>query len=149
MLVFVNHLWVISHYEFIRKKSFEKILLWCKKSSILSQCYKIISSFKKDYPIQFTLKFIKECLGKQYSYFLQRQAHHRLETAQVLVSHINEMWDIDQLSMDNLSKDSDGIRLLCALLTCFLESYGFRPLKDKTAISVLKAMKDIMKDTKL
>lgn len=74
-----------------------------KKPASYVSAMKLFPVLKKDYPGEFSLQFIKDWLGKQDSYALQKQARHRLKTAQVRVSHINEMWDVDLLSMNNLS----------------------------------------------
>lgn len=109
---------------------------------------KLFQALKKDYPHEFSLQFIQDWLGKQDSYSLQKQVRHRTKTAQVRVSYINEMWDIDLLSMGNLSEENDGVRFLLFAIDVFSRKLRVQPLKDKTAKSVLKAMKEILKDVK-
>jgi hypothetical protein len=113
---------------------------------------KLFRVLNKKYPNQFTVHFVKKWLNKQDAYALQKQVRHNFKTARVHVSSIDEQFDIDLMSVANLAKDNDGIQFLLCAIDIFSRFLWVRPLKNKTAKSVLAATKDIFrvrKPTKL
>lgn len=65
------------------------------------------------------------------------------------VSAIGEQLDIDLLSMTNLADDNDGVRFLLCAIDILSRKLWVRPLKNKTAKTVLSAMKNILDITPL
>lgn len=61
------------------------------------------------------------------------------------VSSINEQFDVDLMYVGNLSKENDGVKYLLFVIDIFSRYLWVKPLKDKTAKTVLAAIKDIFK----
>ena len=101
----------------------------------------------KKYPKQFTVYFIQKWLNTQDSYSLQKQVRHKFKTPQVRVSSIREQCDADFMSVGNLSKENNGIQYLLCVIDIFSRYAWVRPLKNKSAKTVLNATKNIFKDT--
>jgi hypothetical protein len=106
---------------------------------------KVFSVLRRKYPGLFTLEYISKWLSKQDAYAVQKPIRHRFKTANVRVTSINEQWDVDLLSMINLSNDNDGVRYLLCAIDIFSRKLMVQPLKNKTAKSVLEGMKKILK----
>ena len=107
---------------------------------------KFFKILNKDYPGVFTQNFIQKWLDKQDSYSIQKQVRHRFKTQQVRVSSIHEQFDVDLMSVGNLSKENNGIRYLLCVIDVFSRYAWVRPLKSKTAKYVLTALKDIFRE---
>lgn len=105
--------------------------------------YRIIN---RKYPKLFSLKFVENWLNNQDAYSIQKGVRHRFKTANVRVSTIGEQFDIDLLSMINISKENDGVQYLLFCIDIFSRQVWAKPLKNKTAKSVLNAMEAILKD---
>ncbi|XP_053392233.1 uncharacterized protein LOC128554925, partial [Mercenaria mercenaria] len=107
---------------------------------------KVFQVLNKKYPGKFSLNFIKQWINDQDAYALQKQRRYKFKTAQVRVSSIGEQLDVDLLSMFNLAEYNDGVRYLLCAIDILSRKLWVMPLKDKTAKSVLSAMKTILKD---
>ena len=73
---------------------------------------KLFTVLRKKCPGVFTENYISQWLSNQDAYAIQKPIRYRFKTANVRVTSINEQWDIDLLSMINLSDDNDGVRYL-------------------------------------
>lgn len=102
----------------------------------------------KKYPNLFSLQYIKKWLNNQDSYSLQRQVRHRFKTPKVLVSGIDDQFEADLASVANLAKENNGIHYLLFVIDVFSKYLWIKPLKNKTAKSVLDAMKNIFQERK-
>ena len=109
---------------------------------------KLLKVLQKKYPGVFTLNYISRWLSNQDAYALQKPVRHRFKTANVRVTSVNEQWDIDLLSMLNLSDENDGVRYLLFAIDILSRKVRVQPLKNKTAKSVLEGMKAMLKDVK-
>ncbi|XP_052761971.1 uncharacterized protein LOC128204608 [Mya arenaria] len=105
---------------------------------------KLFRVIAKKYPGEFTLSYIKQWLGSQDAYSLQKPRRHKFKTANVRVTSIGEQLDVDLLSMANLADENDGVRFLLCAIDILSRKLWVLPLKTKTAKEVLGAMKDIM-----
>lgn len=109
---------------------------------------KLLKVLRKKYPGVFTLGYISNWLSNQDAYALQKPVRHRFRTANVRVTSINEQWDIDLLSMINLEEENDGVKYLLFAIDIFSRKLYVQPLKNKTAKSILGAMKIMLQDVK-
>ena len=107
---------------------------------------KLFESVNKQHPNVFTKHFVSEWLNDQDAYALQKQTRHRFKTANVRVTHLGEQLDIDLLSMANLKQHNDGVQFLLCAIDILSRRLWVKPLINKTGPSVLKAMKDILKE---
>ena len=75
-----------------------------KKSSQFGGPQKLFRILQMKYPGEFSLYFIRKWLNKQDSYSLLKEPRHWFKTTKVLVSSIDEQFDADLTSVDNLKK---------------------------------------------
>ncbi|XP_053388750.1 uncharacterized protein LOC128551851 [Mercenaria mercenaria] len=130
-----------SKEEELRKYYFKS-----KNAAAFTGPSKVFQVLNKKYPGKFSLNFIKQWINDQDAYALQKQRRYKFKTAQVRVSSIGEQLDVDLLSMFNLAEYNDGVRYLLCAIDILSRKLWVEPLKDKTAKSVLSAMKTILKD---
>ena len=109
---------------------------------------KLVTVLRKKYPGVFTENYLSQWLSNQDAYAIQKPIRYRFNTANVRVTSMNEQWDIDLLSMINLSDDNDGVRYLLFAIDILSRKVRVQPLKNKTAKSVLKGMKTMIQDVK-
>ena len=109
---------------------------------------KLYLTLSKKYPGVFSLHYITQWLNKQDSYATSKQVRRKVRTPAVHVSSVDEQFDADLMSVGNLSKENDGIRFLLFVIDIFSRFLWVKPLKDKTAKSVLSAMKEVFKERK-
>ena len=109
---------------------------------------KLFLVLQKKYPGVFTLPFIRKWLNDQDSYSLLKEPRHRFKTAKVLVTSIDEQFDADLTSVENLKKYNDGVRFLLFIIDIFSRYLWVKPLHDKTAKSVLNAIKAVFSERK-
>ena len=106
---------------------------------------KLSKILNKKYPGLFSVYFVAKWLNKQDSYSLQKQVRHRYTTPRVQVSGLNEQADIDLMSVENISKDNDGIKFLLIVIDIFSRFLLVQPLVNKKTKTVLSAIKNILK----
>ena len=103
-----------------------------QKEHILSQYYfnvknpssflgatKLQKSLNVKYPNVFTVNFIQKWLNNQDSYAIQKQVRRSYKTPQVQVAGLNDQADIDLMSVENISKDNDGVKYLLIVIDIF------------------------------
>ena len=91
-----------------------------------------------------TLANIKQWLEQQNSHTLHKNIYRKFDRRSILVSHIDDTWQIDLVDLKNLSKFNKGY---CYLLTCidvFSKFAWVVAIKNKKSISVVKAFKYIL-----
>ena len=110
--------------------------------------HKLYRVLKRKYPGEFSLSFIINWLNSQDAYSLQKPIRHRFKVANVRVAHIGEQFDVDLLSMRNLEKENDGIHYLLCAIDILSRKLWVKPLKNKKAQTVLKAMQGILSEKK-
>ena len=132
-----------------------------QKETILSQYYyntknpsafsgpqKLFRVLNKKYPGEFSLHFIRKWLNNQDSYSLLKEPRQRFQTSRVLVTSVDEQFDADLTSVENLKKFNDSVRFLLFVNDIFSRFLWVKPLLDKTAKSILKAIKDVFSQRK-
>ena len=107
---------------------------------------KVFLELNKNHPGMICLQFIQSWLNNQGAYALQQQARYNYKTAQVCMSGAGEQLDLDLLSMMNLAEENDGVKYLLFAIGIFNCKIWVKPLKNKTAKSVLSAVRDILKE---
>ena len=119
-----------------------------KNPSAFGRPQKLYRVLQKKYPGDFSLYFIKKWLNNQDSYSLLKEPRHRFQTSRVLVTSIDEQFDADLTSVENLKKFNDGVRFLLFVIDIFSRYLWVKPLYNKTAKSVLNAIKLIFSQRK-
>lgn len=136
----------IAEIEMDRDKILEAYYFDSKHPAAYARPEKLLKVLRKKYPGVFTLGYISNWLSNQDAYALQKPVRHRFRTTNV--TSINEQWDIDLLSVINLAENNDGVKYLLFAIDIFSRKLHVQPLKNKTAKSVLDAMKIILQDVK-
>ena len=108
--------------------------------------YKALQNVDLGY--EYSLSYIKQWLHNQDSYSRHKPVKHRFKTAKVRSGGLNHQFDIDLADVQNLSKYNDGIRYLLFLIDVFSRYLRVVPLKDKTAKSILQALKSVFSEVK-
>ena len=82
------------------------------------------------------------------AYSVQKQVRQKFKTPKVRVTSIDSQFDADLSDVDNIAKDNDGIRYLLFVIDIFSSCLWVKPLKNKTAKSVLEALKEVLNKRK-
>ena len=64
------------------------------------------------------------------------------------VTSIDSQFDADLSDVSNIAKENDGIHYLLFVMDIFSRLLWVKPLKDKTAKSVLEGLKEVFKERK-
>src|SRR4051794_34667537 len=79
-----------------------------------------------------------------------KEIHHRklkkFPRRKVVVGHVDEIWGIDLASMDSFEKYNDGYKYILCVIDVFSKYAFCTPLKNKTAATVLNAIKEIVSE---
>ena len=77
------------------------------------------------------------------------ELHHRVvrkfKRRKVRVYRMDEIWGIDLASMENVSSHNDGYKFILCIIDVFSKFAFGVPLKNKSATTVLNAVKDVIK----
>ena len=89
---------------------------------------------------------IRKWLQRQESYSLQRPLKRKFKRNRVIVTGIDDQWDMDLMDMTKFAKYNRGYNYILMVIDIFSKYLWMRPLKDKKGESVAKALKDILRD---
>ena len=128
-----------------KEKLLEKYYQTPSNPAAFSGPLKLYKSLNQKYPGKFSLQYIRKWLNNQDAYAIQRQVRHRFKTPNVRLSFIDEQFQADLATVSNLSKEKDGVNFLLFVIDVFSKYLCVKPLKNKTASSVIKAMSAIFK----
>ena len=77
-----------------------------------------------------------------------KEIHHarrkNFERRKVIVNTIDEIWGIDLAQMDSYVTDNDGYKFIMCVIDVFSKFAFCVPLKNKTALSILNALEEII-----
>lgn len=114
-----------------------------KRTGSFSGPEKLYHIVRQEGKYKIGLHKIKRWLQKQDAYSLQRPAKHKFKRNRVIVGGLNDMWDVDLASVENLKKDNDNVIHLLVAIDVFSRYAYVQPLLDKKAVSVMGALKTI------
>jgi hypothetical protein len=80
----------------------------------------------------------------QDDYSLRRELRHSFRKVRVVVSDIEDQFDMDLADVSNISDENDGIKYLLFVIDIFSKYLCVKPLKNKTAKDVVKALNNIL-----
>lgn len=109
---------------------------------------KVYRVLRKRYPGQFSRYFIQKWLDSIDAYSVQKQVRQKFKTPKVRVTSIDSQFDADLSDVSNIAKENDGIRYLLFVIDIFSRFLWVKPLKNKTAKSVLAGLKEVFKKRK-
>ena len=102
-----------------------------------------ITNIKRYFP-QASLNLIKEALSGIETYTLFREPKFPRYYNPVYVTKPRELLQADLIDLQTLENTNDGIKYLLVVIDSFTRYAWVRPLKNKTAKTVLSAFKDIV-----
>lgn len=88
---------------------------------------------------------LKNFLNEQNVYTLNKRAVYNFKRMPYLVSHKDILWEMDLLSILQLSKYNDDVKYLLTVIDVFSKEAFVRPLRSKYPHEVTKVFKDILK----
>lgn len=88
---------------------------------------------------------IRKWLHNQDDYSLRKEVRHSFRKARVIVSGIDDQFDMDLADVSNISDENNGIKYLLFVIDIFSKYLWVEPLKNKTAKDVVKALQNILK----
>ena len=89
------------------------------------------------------LKQVRDWLKKQETYTLHKSVRKHFPRRKTIVSGIDDVWQVDLCDMSSLSRYNSGYKFLLTGIDVFSRYAFCRPLKNKTGMEVLKALKSI------
>ena len=87
---------------------------------------------------------IKEWLEKQDAYSLNKDVERNFQRGRVIVSGINDQWDIDLASFARDADENDGYKYLVVVIDIFSRYARIQPIKNKTARQIVTAFNKIL-----
>lgn len=89
---------------------------------------------------------VKEWLQKQDAYTIHKPVTKRFSRNRYIVHNIFELWQADLCDMRNLKQYNDGVNYILTVIDVFSKVAWAKPLKLKTASSVINAFKEIFEE---
>ena len=105
---------------------------------------KIYEFIKKEGKFKISKARIKNWLQNQQSYSLNKPVKRKFKRGRVIVSGIDDQFDIDLASMIPLAPDNDNFKYLLMVIDIFSRYGWVVPLKDKTAPEIIKGFKEVL-----
>lgn len=77
---------------------------------------------------------------------LHKPARRNFTRRKTIIKGYGDLWQIDLAEMQPYARENRGYRYIFVVIDCYSKYMWTRPLKNKTAREILKAMKEILKD---
>ena len=91
---------------------------------------------------------VRKWLHNQDDYSLRKEVRHSFRKARVVVSGIDDQFDMDLADVSNIADENDGIKYLLFVIDIFSKYLWIEPLQNKTAKNVVKALQKILNKKK-
>jgi hypothetical protein len=85
---------------------------------------------------------------KQMAKELHKPVNKKFERRHIISNKVNDIWSADLVDMSALSKKNNGYKYMLNVIDVFSRYAWIKPLKDKSAKTVLRAFEDIIADEK-
>ncbi|MES9880676.1 MAG: DDE-type integrase/transposase/recombinase [Sedimenticola sp.] len=131
-----------------KKRVLEDYYFNIKNPAAYGGVEKLYRVLTRRYPGQFTRKYIDKWLEGVDSYSVLKQVRRKFRTPNVRVTSIDEQFDVDLMSVQNIAKENDGVNFLLCAIDIFSRFLFVEPMKNKTAKSILAAIKKIFQNRK-
>ena len=131
-----------------KKQLLENYYFNAKNPGAFSSAKKLYRVLQKRYPGRYSLTYIRKWLTGVDSYSVLKQVRRKFKTPNVRVTFIDEQFDADLTSVQNIAKENDGINFLLFVIDIFSRYLWVEPLRNKTAQSVLGGLKKIFGERK-
>ena len=81
---------------------------------------------------------VRKWLQNQDDYSLQKPVRQTFKKTRVVVSGIDDQFDVDLADVSNIAKENDGVKYLLFVIDIFSKYLWVEPLKNKRAKEVVK-----------
>ena len=108
--------------------------------------YSGLSALKKQTPQK--TKSIKKWLLSQDTYTLHKTPRKHFQRRKTIVSGINDQWQGDLISLQNIKKQNKGYNYIFTVIDVFSKVAYAVPLKSKTGVSIVEGFKKFLKQAK-
>ena len=122
----------------------EKTYLNPSNNAGFSRIDKLYKAAKLKYP-SVTINIIKDWLSSQDAYTLHKDARRKFKRNKIIVSGIDEQWQVDLVDMNTLTKENKGYRYLLTCIDILSKFAWVVPLKTKLARDVIEVFEKIFK----
>ena len=96
-----------------------------------------------------TLKQVKQWLSQQKTWVAHKAVRRKFQRSKIWSPGINFLWEADLTSMENLSRQNDGVRFLLCAIDVFSKRAFVVGIKNKAGRTVTDAMNRIFNDIKI
>lgn len=79
---------------------------------------------------------------------LHRSARRNFRRRRTIIKGYGDIWAVDLAEMQNFAKENKGNRYILVVIDCYSKYVWSRPLKNKTAVEVTDAMKNVLQAAK-
>ena len=110
---------------------------------------KLYKTIKKEGKYSISRKKINEWISKQDGYSLQRHINRKFDRPRVVVSGIDNMWDVDTGYMNRYSKTNKDYKYIMLAIDVFSKHVWTRPLKFRLGKESTKQMTSILKEGRI
>ena len=104
---------------------------------------KLSEAIKNDGTFKFSRAEIKRVLAKEDTYTVNRFVRRKFQRSRVIAYGVNDLVDVDLADFTRLSRYNKNIKFLLVAIDVFSRFVKVRPLRDKTAGSVVSAFESL------
>jgi transposase InsO family protein len=107
-----------------------------------------LASAKRLYEHVKNKKMVTDFLSTQESYTLHKPVVRRFRRRRYVVKGLNDLVQMDLADMSSLSRWNGGVKFLLIWIDCYSRYLKVVPLKNKSAVSVAKAVSRLLQEQK-
>ena len=100
---------------------------------------------KKEFP-SITRNEIKQWAENNLSYSLHKPSRRNFKRNKIYAPEIDSLWEADLAFVQDVAKVDDGVNYLLVVINVFSKCLWVRPMKNKTARSLVQAFDSILSD---
>ena len=104
---------------------------------------KLYRAVKNQFP-SVTRKEIQKWAENNLSYSLHKPSRRTLKRNKVYAPEIDSLWEADLAFVQDVAKENDGVNYLLEVIDVFSKYVWVRPMKNKTARSLLEVFDSIL-----
>lgn len=108
---------------------------------------RLLNFVRKNYNTKITKNHVIDWLQKQRTYTLHKDRRIRFKRNHYTVSNIDDLWEMDLIDMQKVSRLNKGFRYILAVIDCFSRYAWCIPIKRKTPAEVIKAYETLFSST--
>ena len=116
-----------------------------KHASSCSSLDKLYRMAKNQFP-SVTRKRIRKWAENNLSYSLHKPSRRNFKQNKVYAPEIDSLWEADLAFVQDVAKENDGVNYLLVVIDVLSKYVWVRPMKNKTASSLLEAFDSILSE---